>query len=298
MVGDAPVMRQIYGVLARMARHSHPVLLLGESGTGKELAARGLHEEGIRPDGPFYAVNCAALPESLVESELFGHVKGAFTGALRDQDGAFQKADGGTIFLDEVGELKLDAQAKLLRTLESGEVRRVGAEKPEFPSVRVIAATHRDLGDMAERGLFRADLLFRLSVLTARLPPLRDRLTDIPLLFQDLVRRGVLPGATLAEDGLAKLQTYEWPGNVRELRNVLVRAFVMTGPYVGAREIQFSPDTYAETPPPSEPPSEAEERRMVFEVMTRVAGNRSRAAQILGIPRSSLLYRLRKWGMT
>jgi transcriptional regulator with AAA-type ATPase domain len=297
MVGQTPVMRQLYGTLARMARHTHPVLLLGESGTGKELAARGLHAEGPRAQGPFFAVNCAALPEALVESELFGHVKGAFTGALRDQEGAFHKAQGGTLFLDEIGELKPDAQAKLLRTLESGEVRRVGAEKPEFPVVRVVAATHRDLGLMVERGQFRADLLFRLSVLTARLPPLRERQADIPLLFHNLVERGVLPGATLAEDALHRLQTYDWPGNVRELRNVLVRAYVMAGTYLTAPDLQFNPGSFEEVPA-RDPSQDGEERRLVFDVLGRTGGNRTRAAQILGIPRSSLLYRLRKWGYT
>ncbi|MFK7930405.1 MAG: sigma 54-interacting transcriptional regulator, partial [Myxococcota bacterium] len=158
LVGSTPPMRQMFGALSRIAAHVHPVLVVGESGTGKELAAQALHSEGPRADRPFVAVNCAALPDNLLESELFGHEKGAFTGASQRQDGAFQRAAGGTLFLDEIGELKLDAQAKLLRALESGEVRRVGAAKPEFPDARVIAATNRDLSEMVADGSFRGDL--------------------------------------------------------------------------------------------------------------------------------------------
>jgi two-component system response regulator HydG len=304
MVGRTPLMRRLFGTLQRMAAHDAPVLLTGESGTGKELAARALHLSGPRFEGPFVALNCAAIAETLFESELFGHEKGAFTGADRRQDGAFQQADGGTLFLDEIGEMQLDLQAKLLRALESGEIRRVGGSEPEFPDVRVVSATNRNLQDEVRQGKFRQDLYFRLAVLTARLPSLRERAEDIPVLAQTLLSRHH-PGAQLTQDALDALQAYAWRGNVRELRNVLTRAVVMHGPHISADHLAFNPWSFEEeiSPRPTEPPpsyilAEDDPERMALErALQEASGNRTQAARILGIPRSSLLYKLNKYGL-
>ena len=296
MVGKSSAMRRLFGVLARVAAHDHPVLLTGESGSGKELAARAIHDAGCRGDAAFVAVNCAAVADGLFESELFGHEKGAFTGAVARQDGAFQQADGGTLFLDEVAELKLDAQAKLLRALNSGEVRRVGAAKVEYPDVRIVAATHRNLAQMVDAGLFRADLLFRLAVLTVRIPPLRDRRDDIPLLVHTLLQRQH-PHAKITDEGIRALQAYDWPGNVRELRNVLTRAFVMGGPSLSVSSLEFNPWAFEgamATPATTAPDPE---RDALSAALLRNGGNRTRAARELGMPRSSLLYKLQRLGI-
>jgi len=297
MVGASSIMRRLFGALARIAVHDHPVLLIGESGTGKELAARGLHDHGPRPEGPFVAINCAAVAEGLFESELFGHEKGAFTGAVGRRDGAFHRADGGTLFLDEIGELKPDLQAKLLRALESGEVRRVGGHESTFPDVRVIAATNRDLHTMAEHGAFRSDLYWRLAVLTVRLPSLRERPEDIPLIARTLLSR-LHPGARIEDDALARLETHDWPGNVRELRNVLTRAWVMAGDPIRADAVSFNPWA-VESPRPSAaaPMSPELERDRLEEALHRANGNRSQAARLLGMPRSTLLYKLDRHGL-
>ncbi len=303
MVGQSSPMRKLFAVLSRMAAHDMPVLLNGESGTGKELAARGLHLSGLRATEPFVAINCAAIAEQLFESELFGHEKGSFTGATERQAGAFQRADGGTLFLDEVGELKLEHQAKLLRALESGEVRRVGGAKPEFPDVRVIAATNRTLPHMVQKGTFREDLYFRLSVLTVRIPPLRERRSDIPVIARALLDRNH-PGVQLSPEAEGALVQYDWPGNVRELRNVLTRAFVVSGGQViGPGDLVFNPWSFAEASAPSEPepqpvPGEDPERRQIREALDRHQGNRTQAARELGIARSSLLYRMKRLGLT
>jgi len=296
LVGRAPAMRRLFGVLARVSAHDHPVLLTGESGTGKELAARAIHDAGCRGDSAFVAVNCAAITDSLFESEWFGHEKGAFTGAVGRQDGAFQQADGGTLFLDEVAELRPDAQAKLLRALNSGEIRRVGGTKLEYPDVRVIAATHRNLSQMVDQGLFRADLLFRLAVLTVRIPALRDRREDIPLLAKTLLHRQH-PDARLSDDAALALQEYHWPGNVRELRNVLTRAYVMGGAYISVKSLEFNPWSF-EPPSPSGVSDPDSEKSILVAALGRHGGNRSAAARELGIPRSSLLYKLQRLGLS
>jgi two-component system, NtrC family, response regulator HydG len=295
MVGRSPVMKKLFATLARMAAHDDIVLLTGESGTGKELAAHAVHEAGPRHDGPFVAVNCAAVAESLFESELFGHEKGAFTGAVARQDGAFQRAHEGTLFLDEIGELKLDMQAKLLRALESGEVRRVGGSAPEFPDARIVAATNRDLVAMVRAGTFRSDLYFRLAVLSVRLPPLRERIGDVPALARKILEK-IDPSATFAEDALAFLVGHDWPGNVRELRNVLTRAYVMGGKLVQREAIEYFPAVF--DGPDAAPASGAElERNLVLSALKKNDGNRTQAARELGIPRSSLLYRMRRLGI-
>lgn len=295
MVGSSPRTRRLFGVLARMAAHDAPVLLTGPSGTGKEVAAHGLHICGPRREGPFVAVNCAAIADTLVESELFGHEKGAFTGAVARQDGAFQRAHGGTLFLDEIGEMRLDAQAKLLRALESGEIRRVGGTAPEFPDVRIVAATNRDLAAMVRQGRFREDLWFRLAVLTVGLPPLRERREDIRLIAETLLERHH-PGAVLTTDAVEVLEKHDWPGNVRELRNVLTRAVVLSGNVIRAAHLLFQTWASDPAPPPASALDDAE-RQAVRDALLRHGGNRTRAARDLGVPRSSLLYRIRRLGL-
>jgi len=298
MVGASEASQRLFAILARVAPHDTPVLLCGESGTGKELAARGVHQTSPRAEGPFVAINCAAITDTLFESELFGHERGAFTGAATRQDGAFQRAHGGTLFLDEVGELTLEGQAKLLRALESGEVRRVGGAQPEHPDVRVVAATNRDLPQMVRAGSFREDLYFRLSVLAVRMPPLRERREDIPIIASTLMAR-LTHGDTLSPATIASLQAYDWPGNVRELRNVLTRAFVLSGGQFGPSDLVFNPWSFDNNEPPPAAPASATsvEHRRIAEALARHDGNRTRAAQELGMARSSLLYKLRKHGM-
>jgi transcriptional regulator with AAA-type ATPase domain len=296
MVGSTLAMRRLFGVMNRMAAHDHPVLLMGESGTGKELAARGLHTGGLRADGPFITINCAAIAENLFESELFGHEKGAFTGAEIRQDGAFHQANGGTLFLDEIGELKLELQAKLLRVLESGEVKRVGAGAAEYPDVRVICATNRDLPQMCRDGLFRDDLFFRLAVLTVNLPPLRDRATDIRHLAQTLLERHH-PGSVLTDDAADALEDYDWPGNIRELRNVLTRATVLGGPVITPSDLSFNPWAFDGEPRFKAPRPQDAERKTIIAALRANEGNRTRTARELGMPRSSLLYKMNKYGI-
>ena len=280
-----------------MAAHDAPVLLNGESGTGKELAARGLHDCGPTARRALRGGQLRrASPPRLFESELFGHEKGAFTGASRQrQDGAFQpRRHGGTLFLDEVGELEEAAQAKLLRALESGEVRRVGATRSEYPDVRVISATNRDLPAMVDAGTFRQDLYFRLAVLTVRIPALRERPNDIPLLARTLLVRNH-PEAHLDDPTARALMGYEWPGNVRELRNVLTRAVVLGGPRLTPRSLSFNP--WAFDPPDAQQSGEQAEKQLIVEALREWGGNRTKAAAALGMARSSLLYKMKKLGI-
>jgi DNA-binding NtrC family response regulator len=297
LVGTSPAMRAAFGMLRRMAAHDAPVLLLGESGTGKELAARAVHDASPRAAAKFVAVNCGAITPTLFESELFGHEKGAFTGADQKRDGAFQRADGGTLFLDEVGELPEEAQVKLLRALETGEVRRVGGAEPTFPDVRIVAATNRDLAAGVRDQAFRQDLYYRLAVLAVRLPPLRDRPEDIPVLASEIARR-IDPEIRVTGDALKMLRAHNWPGNARELRNVLTRAFVLHGPIIAPGALEFTLD-----PPPLERPAPDHdvlrdgERAAILEALRRTSNNRAEAARLLGIPRSSLLYKLKRLGI-
>ena len=307
MVGVHPTTRKMFGVLRRMAAHGAPVLLVGESGTGKELAARGLHEGSANPEGPFVAVNCGAIQESLFESELFGHEKGAFTGATQQKDGAFHKADGGTLFLDELGELPESSQAKLLRALESGEVRRVGGFDVSYPRVRVVAATNRDLDKAVHEGTFRSDLYFRLAVLAVRLPPLRERLEDLEVICTELCRH-IGAGVRVSPDGLVKLETHTFQGNVRELRNVLTRSFVLHGPLITASSITFNPlgagsagaavdiPDEIRNPKDLDPLSRAE-LGVLIRLMTKHGGNRSAVSRELGVARSTLLYKLKNFNL-
>ncbi|GDX82346.1 hypothetical protein LBMAG42_41570 [Deltaproteobacteria bacterium] len=297
MVGTSWPMRSAFGLLRRMAAHHAPVLLIGESGTGKELAARGLHDASPRAATNFVAINCGAITPTLFETELFGHEKGAFTGANERRDGAFQRADGGTLFLDEIGELPEEAQAKLLRALETGEVRRVGASEPSFPDVRIVAATNRRLHEEAREGRFRSDLYFRLAVLAVRLPPLRERPEDIPAMATAIAAK-IHPQVRITIEAMTALQQYSWPGNARELRNVLTRAFVLYGPIVEPGSLVFSP-LEGELPPEPARNSAIDdaEREVVVDALRRARDNRTTAARLLGIPRTSLLYKLKRWGL-
>ncbi len=230
LVGESPPMQALYALLERVAPTHVPVLVQGETGSGKELVARALHEHSRRRRKPFFAVNCAAVPAQLLESELFGHTRGSFTGASADRVGHFEAADGGTVFLDEIGDMPLEMQSKLLRVLQEGEVRPVGSNKVRHVDVRVVAATHRDLPRMCKERTFREDLYFRLNVVTLHLPPLRERPGDVPHLVRHFLRRiaaEVGRPLELAPEALAALVAWSWPGNVRELENELRRAAVL-----------------------------------------------------------------------
>ena len=304
MVGPSRVMRHTFSLIRRFAPHGYPVLIIGESGTGKELAARTIHDEGPRSSGPFVAINCGAITENLIESELFGHEKGAFTGADERREGAFQRADGGTLFLDELGEMTPTAQVKMLRTLQTGGVRRVGGARVEYPDVRVVGATNRDLTAALGEGSFRLDLLPRLAALTLHLPPLRDRMEDLPALAGALCER-IDPDAAkpirLSAEAMSLLRTHNWPGNVRELRNVLIRAYVTGGPLIQPAAIQFSPWSFSAVSQAEDDRGgdllEQQERRLLQEALIRHKGNRSAVARELGIARSTLHYKLRRFGL-
>ncbi|MEM9190812.1 MAG: sigma 54-interacting transcriptional regulator [Myxococcota bacterium] len=256
LLGKSQALRQAFAILERAAPSEATVLITGETGTGKELAAEGIHGHSPRSDGPFVAIDCGAIAASLMESELFGHVRGAFTGAVGDRKGVFEEANGGTVFLDEIGELPLELQPKLLRVLENREVRRVGASQPRPVDVRVVAATNRDLATEVNRGTFREDLYFRLAVVEVSLPPLRARLDDIPLLVRHFVER-FAPGSPPPSADLVKaMAARPWPGNVRELRNAVERALAMAG----------APDP-TRSAPVTAPASDLEQKRQALHAM-------------------------------
>jgi DNA-binding NtrC family response regulator len=310
MYGATQVMRDTFKMISRVGRTDVTVLVTGESGTGKELVARALHEESGRRNKPFIALNCSALPSELVESELFGHTRGAFTGAVKDRGGLFEAANGGTLFLDEIGDLGPLAQAKVLRALENGEVMRVGGTRSTRVDVRVIAATNRPLDDMILDGRFREDLLYRLKVITLNLPPLRERKEDVPLLanhfLQVFAERHNLPARKISEDAKRLLLEHDWPGNVRELRNVIEGALVMAdGSEIEACDLPASV-TQQRRDPVSVPAMmleqtadmpfvEARERALrefdrafLSAALARNGGNIARTARALGLHRQSL----------
>ncbi|MEA3246920.1 MAG: sigma-54 dependent transcriptional regulator, partial [Gemmatimonadota bacterium] len=241
MVGNSPAIRDLLVQITRVAATPARVLITGENGTGKELVARGLHRGSPRAKKPFVEVNCAAIPAELIESELFGHMKGSFTGAVADRAGKFEQADGGTLFLDEIGDMSPAAQAKVLRVLQEGEVTRIGGAKPRRVDVRVIAATNKRLDEEIAAGRFREDLFYRLNVVPIHVPPLRDRREDIPLLVEHFLgqfaREGGVVRATIAPDGMDRLRNLDWPGNVRELRNTIERLAILGGPTIGAADV-------------------------------------------------------------
>ncbi|MGE0160937.1 MAG: sigma-54-dependent transcriptional regulator [Gemmatimonadales bacterium] len=307
-VGQAPRFVEVLELAETVAATSSTVLISGESGTGKEVLARFIHALSDRAEAAFLSINCGALPESLLESELFGHVKGSFTGAVKDKDGLLVAAGGGTFFLDEIGEMTPSTQVKLLRAIQEREVIPVGATKAVPVDVRIISATNRDLEEEITRGSFRSDLYYRLNVIQLHLPPLRERREDVPVLAAHFLeklaaQRGVDRVPTLADETLEVLTRYEWPGNVRELENALERAAVIaTGSTIGPESL---PDRVREAPRPRlvaddvppNPTMEVVERAYILWVLQAEGGNKTRAAEVLGIDPSTLYRKLNRYGI-
>ena len=305
VIGASPLMRRIFGLLERVAPTDLTVTFIGDTGTGKELFARAIHARSPRAQGPFEVIDCSAVAPGLIESELFGHEKGAFTGADKARAGAFERAGGGTVFLDEIGELPLDLQPKLLRALEQRVVRPVGGSRQIPFDVRIVAATHRRLSVEVSEGRFREDLYFRLSVIIVGIPPLSERPEDIPLLARRLIEQRGAP-VTFAEDALETLQLHDWPGNVRELRNVLESSLaVLDGPVLRARDLLNLHRPGGE----GEPELKADraalplaglnladlEREAIAQTLRQCGGNKTAAARLLGIATSTLYEKLKRY---
>jgi two-component system, NtrC family, nitrogen regulation response regulator NtrX len=312
MVGESPALRQVWDAIKRAAPTNATVLLLGESGVGKELVARSIHRNSLRSRERFVQVNCAAIPEELIESELFGHEKGSFTGATEKQIGKFEQADRGTIFLDEVGDMSPKTQAKVLRVLQEGEVERLGSARTIKVDVRVIAATNKDLEAEIEKGTFREDLYFRLSVIPIRVPPLRDRREDIPVLvkhFADLFgRENNRRAPEFTREALQYLQKARWKGNVRELKNTVERLMIMApGPRVDEDDLRevvrleskpAGPDNEKERPGTLREFKESAERAFLVGKLRENNWNISKTAEVIGTPRSNLYKKLEQYGIS
>jgi two-component system response regulator AtoC len=309
IVGRHPAIEKLHGLIAQVARTPTTVLITGESGTGKELVARAIHHQGPRREGPFIAVNPAAIAETLIESDLFGHEKGAFTGAHQRKLGRFELAQGGTLFLDEIGTLRADLQAKLLRVLQQREIERVGGTRPVKIDVRFIAATNTNLKEAVGSGTFREDLYYRLNVVPVVVPPLRQRIQDVPLLVEHFIRRDNrrfhkrIEG--LSPEALAALNAYRWPGNVRELENVVERCVVLAeGPVIQLNDLpldvslpqQATKVRAAEALPLNEATDQFEQQ-IVLRVLERVGWNLTEAGRMLEIHRNSLRVKLARWGI-
>ncbi|MCS6771674.1 MAG: sigma-54 dependent transcriptional regulator [Kiritimatiellae bacterium] len=303
IIGQSPEMQEVLDTVKQVAPSRATVLLLGESGTGKELVAHALHQLSPRNKGPFVAVHCAALTSTLLESELFGHEKGAFTGATERRRGRFELADGGTLFLDEIGEIDAAIQVKILRVLEERRFERVGGTEPIDVDVRLIAATNRDLKKLVEEGKFREDLFFRLDVVSIRLPPLRERTGDLPLLvnhfIQVFAKENAKPVAGITPEALAALQSYSWPGNVRELRNVIERMVVLArGDRLTLRDVPPHIRGEADAAPRGGTLSLVENEKLLIQRALKLHdGNVTRAAQELGISRRTLHRKLNEYGL-
>ena len=305
MIGNSDGMQHVFEMVRRVAPTEASVLITGESGTGKELIARAIHQGGPRSRAPFVAINCAAIPANLLESELFGHVRGAFTGAVRDHSGKFQQAHGGTLFLDEVGEMPLELQPKLLRVLQEMEVEPLGG-KARTVDVRIIAATNQDVEHALEEGRFREDLFYRLAVIPIEMPPLRRRAEDVPLLvrhFLERFSRGNPPD--ISDQALACMMAYPWPGNVRELQNAVERLVVLShGETIERHHLPSKLCTQASTSrnrvvelPAEGYPLEEIEKEAVMQALERNQWNQTRAALFLQVPRHTLIYRMEKYGI-
>jgi DNA-binding NtrC family response regulator len=325
IIGTAEPMRELMRMVAKVGRTRARVLITGESGTGKELVARAIHEASDRHDHAFVKVNCAAIPHELIESELFGHERGAFTGATGQKKGLFEVADHGTLFLDEIGDMDLDAQAKVLRVLQSGELTRVGGHTPIQVDVRVVAATHRNLPEMAAAGEFREDLFFRLAVVPIRMPPLRERLVDVPLLARHFIAQACeengLARREISQEALAALARHDWPGNVRELRNAIERMVVLSdgdlelddvppelrtdatahgeldGPELAFGDERFARLLRETSELPLKAFREAVERAFILQRLREHDWNVSRTAEVLGIERTHLHRKLKLLGI-
>ncbi len=307
IIGGSPAMEKVFQVVRKVADSEASVLITGESGTGKELVARSIHSRSSRKGGPFVAINCAAIPHDLLESELFGHLKGAFTGAVRDKTGKFALADGGTLFLDEVGELPPLLQPKLLRALQERVIEPVGGTKEQKLDVRVVAATNLDMEQAIADGLFREDLYYRLAVIPLHLPPLRRRRDDIPLLLKHFCARHSTETVQFDKAALAALVSYPWPGNVRELENLVERLLIMRNsdtitvddlpekvlhsdrPVSATTVVNLPPEGYS---------LEQLEREVVVQALERNSWNQTAAARFLRIPRHTLIYRMEKYAIT
>jgi len=314
LLGHSEVMEQLREMIGRVARSQAPVHIYGESGTGKELVARLIHESGARSEGPFVAVNCGAIPTELMESELFGHKRGSFTGAVGDKKGLVQSAEGGTLFLDEVADLPLHMQVKLLRVVQEKTVRPIGESREEMIDVRILSATHKNLGDLVQQGLFREDLFYRINVIELRVPSLRERASDIPeiaeAVLQRLGRRGNTEPPQLTPGAIELLETYPFPGNVRELENVLERALTLCGDgLITADHIKLRS---AARPPATETAQSAStadsggalgdkledmERDAIIKALEKTRYNKTAAAKLLGMSFRALRYRVKKLGI-
>ena len=311
MVGDSPALQTVRDLIAKVGPTSARVLITGDNGTGKELVARALHEASPRRDRPFVEVNCAAIPSELIESELFGHMKGSFTGAFADRAGKFEQADGGTLFLDEVGDMSLSAQSKLLRVLQEGVVTRIGGSKPIQVDVRVLAATNKDLDIEIAEGRFREDLLYRLNVVPIEVPPLRERAEDIPALVaffaEQLASSAGVPGRKFADDAVRRLKSRSWPGNIRELRNAVERALILaSGKTITGADI----DHLLPGPVVVGGPAEASEsqtfetfkleaeKQFLTQKLKEHDWNVSETARSLKMPRSNLYKKIERYGLS
>ncbi|MHB8843374.1 MAG: sigma-54-dependent transcriptional regulator [Nitrospirota bacterium] len=308
IIGSSAAMKEVLALAGRVAASDASVLITGESGTGKELLAKGVHFNSRRADGAFVAVNCAAIPEALIESELFGHTKGSFTGAVRDKEGKFELADGGTLFLDEIGDLRIDLQAKILRALQEREIDRVGGGKPVSVDVRVIAATNKDIEREVKEGTFREDLYYRLNVITLRIPPLRERKEDIPMLvghFLKKFNKGTDADVSMDAGALAVLKEYGWPGNVRELENAVERASVLRrGTLITQDELpeklsknRTEVEDIILNLPEQGIALEDLEKMLIIKALDKHKGNQTHAAEYLHITRATLIYRMEKFGL-
>jgi two-component system response regulator HydG len=302
LIGVSPRMQRVYKLIEKVAQHNYPVLILGESGTGKELVSRSIHFSGPRSNKPFSPVDCSALVPTLIESELFGYVKGAFTGAQQSKQGLFEAAGEGTLFLDEIGDLPVDLQAKLLRALQEHEVKPVGSNDRVGIRARVIAATNRDLEASIRTGSFRQDLYFRLNVVQIKLPALRDRRVDIPLLVNTFLEKFSDPARpihTISEEAMRRIMAYDWPGNIRELENAIERAVALgSGPilHVGDLPSNLQYTSTEKLPEGDEMvPLEALERRAIFRALRETAGDKLAAARLLGIGKTTLYRKLKQY---